>query len=68
MHSPRQGDRPPFVLFSGAIGEAAAVAAIHLGFADYLSKSEHSKLGTSCPAGRLNLTKASRTRLRQILR
>lgn len=42
---PKIGDRPPFVLFSGAIGEAAAVAAIHLGFADYLSKSEHSKLG-----------------------
>ena len=41
---PLQGSRPPFVLFSGAIGEAAAVAAIHVGFADYLSKSDSDKL------------------------
>lgn len=36
--------RPPFILFSGAIGETAAVAAIKLGFADYLSKTEGSRL------------------------
>jgi signal transduction histidine kinase len=36
--------RPPFVLFSGAIGEAAAVKAVKLGFADYLSKSEGARL------------------------
>lgn len=36
--------RPPFVLFSGAIGEAAAVAAIKIGFADYLSKTEADRL------------------------
>lgn len=36
--------RPPFILFSGAIGEAAAVAAIQLGFADYLSKTESHRL------------------------
>ena len=41
---PKPDARPPFVLFSGAIGESAAVAAIHVGFADYLSKNEHSKL------------------------
>lgn len=40
----RSAERPPFVLFSGAIGEAAAVAAIKLGFADYLSKSESERL------------------------
>ena len=36
--------RPPFILLSGAIGEAAAVAAIQLGMADYLPKDELSKL------------------------
>lgn len=41
---PQDAERPPFVLFSGAIGEAAAVAAIKLGFADYLSKSENDRL------------------------
>ena len=35
---------PPFVLLSGAIGEAAAVAAIKLGMADYLQKDDVSKL------------------------
>ena len=30
--------RPPFILLSGAIGEAAAVSAIHLGISDYLHK------------------------------
>ena len=35
---------PPFVLLSGAIGEAAAVAAIKLGMADYLQKDEVGKL------------------------
>lgn len=40
----QNAERPPFILFSGAIGEAAAVAAIKLGFADYLSKSESDRL------------------------
>ena len=35
---------PPFVLLSGAIGEAAAVAAIKLGMADYLQKDDIGKL------------------------
>jgi signal transduction histidine kinase len=30
--------RPPFILLSGAIGESAAVSAIHLGISDYLHK------------------------------
>lgn len=38
-------NHPPFVLFSGAIGEAAAVAAIKMGFSDYLAKDEVDKLG-----------------------
>ena len=38
---PRQ---PPFVLLSGAIGEAAAVDAIRLGFSDYLLKDDINKL------------------------
>ncbi len=42
---PTEVERPPFVLFSGAIGEAAAVAAIKTGFADYLNKSEGDRLG-----------------------
>lgn len=41
---PATMERPPFVLFSGAIGEAAAVAAIKTGFADYLSKTEGDRL------------------------
>lgn len=41
---PREITRPPFVLLSGAIGESAAVAAIKLGFADYLSKDDINKL------------------------
>jgi signal transduction histidine kinase len=36
--------RPPFVLVSGAIGEAAAVEAIKLGMSDYLLKDDLSKL------------------------
>ncbi len=36
--------RPPFVLLSGAIGEAAAVEAIRLGFSDYLLKDDIGKL------------------------
>jgi signal transduction histidine kinase len=35
---------PPFLLLSGAIGEAAAVEAIHLGISDYLHKNELSRL------------------------
>ena len=37
-------DRPPFILLSGAIGESAAVAAIHLGISDYLHKDDLSRL------------------------
>lgn len=37
--------RGPFILLSGAIGEAAAVSAIQLGVADYLHKDELFKLG-----------------------
>ena len=36
--------RPPFVLLSGAIGEAAAVEAIQQGIADYLLKDDISRL------------------------
>ncbi|MEI6804110.1 MAG: ATP-binding protein [Burkholderiales bacterium] len=35
---------PPFILLSGAIGEAAAVAAIHEGISDYLHKDDLSRL------------------------
>lgn len=37
--------RPPFVLLSGAIGEAAAVSAIQMGISDYLHKDDLDKLG-----------------------
>lgn len=37
-------ERPPFVLLSGAIGEAAAVLAIQQGFSDYLNKSDLHRL------------------------
>ena len=37
-------DHPPFVLLSGAIGEAAAVDAMRLGFADYLLKDDIARL------------------------
>lgn len=37
-------DHPPFILFSGAIGEAAAVEAIKLGMSDYLLKDDVAKL------------------------
>jgi signal transduction histidine kinase len=37
-------NRPPFILISGAIGEAAAVAAIHLGISDYLHKDDLGRL------------------------
>lgn len=36
--------RPPFILLSGTIGEAAAVAAIHLGISDYLQKDDMGRL------------------------
>lgn len=39
-----QDVRPPFILLSGAIGEAAAVQAIKLGMSDYLLKDDLSKL------------------------
>jgi len=42
---PADGSRPPFILLSGAIGEAAAVSAIHLGISDYLHKDDLDKLG-----------------------
>lgn len=38
LHS--AGQQPPFILLSGAIGEAAAVAAIQTGIADYLAKDD----------------------------
>jgi two-component system sensor histidine kinase UhpB len=41
----QQPQRPPFILLSGAIGEAAAVEAIRLGFSDYLLKDHIGKLG-----------------------
>ncbi|MDT0140711.1 ATP-binding protein [Acidovorax sp. PRC11] len=39
-----RADAPPFVLLSGAIGEAAAVDAIRLGMADYLLKDDMGRL------------------------
>lgn len=41
---PVNGHRPPVILLSGAIGEAAAVAAIHLGISDYLHKDDLNRL------------------------
>jgi signal transduction histidine kinase len=41
---PQNGNRPPVILLSGAIGEAAAVSAIHLGISDYLHKDDLSRL------------------------
>ena len=40
----KQAGHPPFVLLSGAIGEAAAVDAMRLGFADYLLKDDMARL------------------------
>ncbi len=40
----KQPNHPPFVLLSGAIGEAAAVDAMRLGFADYLLKDDMARL------------------------
>lgn len=37
---PAHDARTPFILLSGAIGEAAAVAAIHLGISDFLPKHD----------------------------
>ncbi len=39
-----RGAHPPFVLLTGAIGEAAAVEAMRLGFADYLLKDDIARL------------------------
>jgi signal transduction histidine kinase len=41
---PAESLRPPFILLSGAIGEAAAVAAIQLGISDYLHKDNLGQL------------------------
>lgn len=41
---PSQPAPPPFILLSGAIGESAAVAAIHLGLSDFLHKDELERL------------------------
>ncbi len=41
---PRDGHPAPFILISGAIGEAAAVDAIKLGMSDYLLKDDLGKL------------------------
>lgn len=40
----QQGEHPPLILLSGAIGEAAAVDAIRIGFSDYLLKDDINKL------------------------
>jgi two-component system sensor histidine kinase UhpB len=42
---PSQPAPPPFILLSGAIGESAAVSAIHLGISDFLHKNELERLG-----------------------
>ena len=39
-----RGAHPPFVLLTGAIGEAAAVDAMRMGFADYLLKDDMARL------------------------
>lgn len=41
---PSQPAPPPFILLSGAIGESAAVDAIHLGISDFLHKDELERL------------------------
>jgi signal transduction histidine kinase len=41
---PAAENRPPFVLLSGAIGEAAAVSAIQSGISDYLRKEDLARL------------------------
>ncbi|QTN30229.1 sensor histidine kinase [Rhodoferax sp. AJA081-3] len=41
---PANSLRPPFILLSGAIGEAAAVSAIQLGISDYLHKDNLAQL------------------------
>ena len=43
-HVAQKQQHPPFVLLSGAIGEAAAVDAIRLGIADYLLKDDLQRL------------------------
>ena len=43
-HVAQKPQHPPFVLLSGAIGEAAAVDAMRLGFADYLLKDDLQRL------------------------
>lgn len=43
-HLHQAAQRPPFILLSGAIGEAAAVSAIKLGMSDYLHKDDVAKL------------------------
>jgi len=43
-HVAQKPQHPPFVLLSGAIGEAAAVDAIRLGIADYLLKDDLQRL------------------------
>ena len=40
----QQKTHPPFILLSGAIGEAAAVDAIRLGIADYVLKDDMARL------------------------
>ncbi|MBH2043446.1 MAG: response regulator [Comamonadaceae bacterium] len=44
QHVTRLPQHPPFILLSGAIGEAAAVDAMRLGIADYLSKDDMVRL------------------------
>lgn len=40
----QRGDAPPFILLSGAIGEAAAVNAMQLGITDYVLKDDMTRL------------------------
>lgn len=44
QHVAQLPQHPPFILLSGAIGEAAAVDAMRLGIADYLSKDDIARL------------------------
>ena len=44
QHVAQLPQHPPFILLSGAIGEAAAVDAMRLGIADYLAKDDIARL------------------------
>ncbi len=61
----KQPHQPPFVLLSGAIGEAAAVDAMRLGFADYLLKDDMARLPHVLQRA-LEVTEARRERERAV--